>query len=390
MNFVHQALAHAGKRKEVSPGERLEIAVDLALAHDGSAGQVLDAWEAGSYPGVFDGSRVIFTLDHLLPAPTVVARTLHLRMQEFARRNSVLIYHRGEGVLHQVVAEEHRPRPGMILAAADGHVATAGAFGALGFSVKPGDLAAIMATGRMVLEVPEVIAVEVTGRLQPGVMARDLALWLLDHFGATGLKGKVLALAGSAVWGLSEAGKMALCNMTGEMGAATGLIVPPESVGDPPVLKVEATKVAPLIACPGSPPVIRPAKELAGTLVTQVLVGGCSSGRLEDMEALMAALGGRLVHPRVNLLVVPASRAVANKMEEDGLARYLRKAGAVITSPGCGPCPGLHAGLLAVGERAVAATVRNTPGRMGSDQAEIFLASPRIAGLAACAGEIQV
>lgn len=389
MNFVHQVLARAGKRQEVFPGDRLEISVDLALAHDGSAGQLLDAWEAGSYSEVFNGSRVIFTLDHLLPAPTVAARTLHLRMQEFARHNGVLLYRRGEGVLHQVLAEEHRPRPGMILAAADGHVATAGAFGALGFSVKPGELATIMATGRMAIEVPEAITVEVAGRFQPGVMARDLALWLLDHFGNTGLKGKVLALVGSTVWSFSEASKMALCNMVGEMGAVTGLIVPPESAGDPPVLKLDAAKVAPLIACPGSPPAIRPAKELAGMPVTQVLVGGCASGRLEDIEALAAALQGLLVHPRVNLLVVPASRAVADKMEEDGLARYLRKAGAVITSPGCGPCPGLHAGLLAVGERAVAATVRNTPGRMGSDQAEIFLASPRIAGLAASAGEIQ-
>ncbi len=389
MNFVHQALAHAGGRPEVSPGERLEIKVDLALAHDGSAGQVMDAWEAAGYSRGNYGGRAIFTLDHLLPAPTVAARTLHLRMKEFARRNGILLYQNGEGVLHQVVAEKHRPGPGMILAAADGHVATAGAFGALGFSVRPADLAAILATGRMEIEVPEVIFVEVTGRFQPGVMPRDLALRLLDHFGTSLLKGKILALQGAAVRGLSEAGKMALCNMIGEMGAVTGLIPPPESASDSPALRLDASGVVALIAGPGSPPKIRPVKDLAGAQVTQVLVGGCSSGRLEDVAVLVEAMDGRPVHPRVNLLVVPASREIASRMDEEGLTRRLREAGAVITSPGCGPCPGLHAGLLAAGERAVAATVRNTPGRMGSDQAEIFLASPRTAGLAACAGEIQ-
>jgi len=174
------------------------------------------------------------------------------------------------------------------------------------------------------------------------------------------------------------------------MGSITGLIIPPEEVdsGAPVDLKLAAEALEPMVACPPSPTNVRPLKEMAGLLLTQVLVGGCASGRLEDMVELARGLAGRPVHPDVTLLVVPASRAVLDQMEERGLARALREQGALLLPPGCGPCPGKHLGLIAQGDRVLAATVRNTPGRMGAAAGEIYLASPRAAGLAAVTGVI--
>jgi 3-isopropylmalate/(R)-2-methylmalate dehydratase large subunit len=183
---------------------------------------------------------------------------------------------------------------------------------------------------------------------------------------------------------------MSLCNLIGEMGAVTGLIMPPEEVDDASTidLQVPGEDLEPVVACPPSPFNIRTLRDVAGLPLTQVLVGGCASGRLEDMRELLRGLAGRPVHRDVTLLVVPASRNVLNRMEDQGLSRDLRDQGALLLSPGCGPCPGKHLGLIAPKDRVLAATVRNTPGRMGSVEGEIYLASSRTAGASAAAGVI--
>jgi homoaconitase/3-isopropylmalate dehydratase large subunit len=219
---------------------------------------------------------------------------------------------------------------------------------------------------------------------------RDLALTLTGLLGRGLARGKAVLLSGSGVWELSSPGKMAVCNMLGETGAVTGLILPPEAAGkeESPEIILDAGKISPVVSCPPELAAIRPLTEMIGLPVTQVVVGGCSSGRLEDMHALVQALGGRRVHPETNLIVTPASAKVAEAMEMEGLTRALRSAGATINPPGCGPCPGLHQGVLAPGDRVLATIVRNTPGRMGAVEAEIYLSSPRTAGLAAAAGSI--
>ncbi|QGP91635.1 Homoaconitase large subunit [Neomoorella glycerini] len=388
MNFLLKSLAAAAGKGQVAPGEEITINVDLMLAHDGSAGKVLAAWPAGER--VACPERVVFTLDHTLPAPAVASRQLHREMQAFARREGIHLFDRGEGVLHQVVAERFTPRAGMIIAGADGHVATAGAFGAIAFSLKPEELVSVLVSGKLQLKVPEIYNVQVKGKMPPGVAARDLALAVLKHLDRETVKGRALGFQGPGVWGLSTAGRMALCNLIGETGAVTGLIIPPQAVvpGVKPNLEVELENLEPVVACPPSPFNVRPLKELEGLPITQAVVGGCASGRLEDLRELALGLNGRKVHREVTLLVTPASRDVLHQMEREGLARVLRDLGAIILPPGCGPCPGIHLGLLAPGDRALAATVRNVPGRMGSEQSEIYLASPRTVGAAAAAGNI--
>lgn len=388
MHYVHRVLAGAAGRSRAEVGEILEVPVDLALGHDGSAGEFLAAWPPGTKVAI--PPRTVFTLDHLLPAPTVEARELHRRLLSFGREHGIHVFGRGEGVLHQVVAESFTPRSGWILAGADGHVATAGAFGAVAFSVRPAELVKVLATGRLSVPVPGVYTVEVKGDLPPGVTARDLALEVLRHLDREVVRGRVLAFQGEGVWRLSISARMALCNLVGETGAVTGLIIPPEETapGTKADLELAAEEIEPLVACPPSPANVRHLRELYGLPITQAVVGGCSSGRQEDMLQLTAGLAGREVHKEVTLLVAPASTTVLNWMEDKGLTRALREQGAVLLPPGCGPCPGKHLGLVAPGDRVLAATVRNAPGRMGAPQGEIYLASPAAVGAAAAAGAV--
>jgi homoaconitase/3-isopropylmalate dehydratase large subunit len=386
LNFLHRVLAKAAGRDLVEPGQEISVSPDLALGHDGSAEAVLSSWPSDGK--VAQPEKTVFVIDHLHPAPTVSARELHLKLHAFARKQRIQLYNRGEGVLHQVVAEQYTPQPGWLLAGADGHVATAGAFGALAFSLSPGELVSVLLSGTMTLKVPQVYTVEVTGSLSSAATVRDLGLMLLGRVGHGLVKGKALAFQGPGVWGLSQSGKMSLCNLIGETGATTGLIIPPgeQDNASSVDLLLAGETVEPVVACPPSPTNVRPLKDIAGLPLTQVLVGGCASGRLEDMRELLRGLAGRPVHRDVTLLVVPASRNVLNVMEEQGLSRSLRDQGALLLPPGCGPCPGKHLGLIASQDRLLAATVRNTPGRMGSAEAEIYLASPRTAGASAAAG----
>ncbi|MCG0277130.1 MAG: aconitase family protein [Thermanaeromonas sp.] len=386
MHFVHRVLAAAAGRPKVETGENIIVKIDLALGHDGTAEKVLAHWPPGGK--VWRPEKAVFTLDHLLPAPTVAARELHRRLLEFGQEQKIHVFSRGEGVLHQVVAEKFTPRAGWIIAGADGHVTTSGAFGALAFTVKPEELVGVLLTGRLPVRVPPLYTVEVVGRLPKGTTARDLALEVIRNLDRERVQGAALVFQGEGVWNLGTAGKMALCNLIGETGAVTGLIIPPEEVkpGEKPDLKIDASSLKPLVACPPSPFNVRFLKHLEGLPITQGVVGGCASGRLEDMRELIVGLNGRLVHKNVTLLVTPASREILTAMEREGMTRALREQGAMILPPGCGPCPGKHLGLLAPGDRVLAATVRNTPGRMGADAAEIYLASPRAVGAAAAAG----
>jgi 3-isopropylmalate/(R)-2-methylmalate dehydratase large subunit len=317
---------------------------------------------------------------------------LHKQLQDFAAQEGVKLYRHGEGVLHQVVAEHETPWPGMIMAGADGHVSTSGAFGAIAFSLKPEEMVPVLATGALEIVVPEVLSVGIHGSLPPGTDPHDLSLTLTGLIGRGRARGKAVLISGEGIWRLSLDGKMAVCNRIGETGAVTGLINSKEAAEqDESVdMAVDAGEIVPVVACPPDPTNIRPRKEVAGLPVTQVIVGGCTGGRMDDIKALVQAMGRRKVHPDTVLFVTPASAEVAEAMEGAGLTRALRQAGGVINPPGCGPCPGLHQGILAAGDRAVATSVRNVPGRMGAPEAEIYLASPYTAGLAAVAGALAV
>jgi 3-isopropylmalate/(R)-2-methylmalate dehydratase large subunit len=381
--FMH-SLAKAASLSEVAIGQEISIKVDLTLGHDGTWPKMLSAWKQGEYK-MAEGSKFLITVDHAFPAPTIEDRALQQEMAEVCKEKNFQLYNHGEGVLHQVVAENVDIQRGMIIVGADGHVATSGAFGALAFSVSAEGLVPVLETGNYSLKVPEVITINLDGDLRDDTMARDIALYIL---GTQEIAGKAVALKGSFIQKASIDSKMTLCNLLPEAGVVTAFITPEDSEEEGTVININVGSIEPMVAIPPGPTVVRSLKDLEGKKITVAIIGGCSAGRLEDMLAVADVLKGQFVHPEVTLIITPASSKIANEMDQMGLTSTLRNSGAVIMPPGCGPCPGKHFGLLSSNDVAITTTIRNSPGRIGAKEAEIYLASPLSVAQAAIKGSI--
>ena len=384
--FFYEALARAAGRQAVCVGESVPLNVDLALAHDGTGPKLLQAWET-QQAVIRYGQRLLLTVDHAFPAPTPQERAFQKKFSEFAHAQGCVLYNHGEGVLHQVVAEKVTLRPGMIIAGADGHVATAGAYGALAFALTAEQLIPVLTSGQLQLKVPELVVIALNGKLQQNVLPRDIALYILGNFGSF-LKDRAVALTGTLFESLSVEGRMAICNLLPESGAATVFVVPSGEETGTSNFQVDVNMIEAMLAVPPEPTNVRPVRELSGLKINVAIAGGCSAGRLEDMKVIADVLRVKPVHPDVTFVVTPASRAVAQAMDEQGISVLIRERGGVIMPPGCGPCPGKHFGVLAPGDTAITTTVRNTPGRIGAGDAEIYLASPLTVAQAAVSGSI--
>ena len=391
MNEVEMHLARAAGKDRVVVGDDLTIAIDLAIAHDVTAPLAVQQFAEIGTDRVFDPSKIVFVNDHVFPAATVPARQCHRQMGDFAVQYGIRYFRNGEGVVHQIVAEECRLQRGAVLIGADSHTCTAGAYGVLAFGVGSTEMAAAMATGTLDIEVPPVQAIRLEGQLRPGVYAKDVILFLIGKFGTDGFTDQAVLFYGSWVRGASLDEKMTISNMAIEMGAMLSYFSDQEDCG--PVLhqhRFTVGELVPVMACPHSPGNTKAISEIAGQPVSQVVIGSCTNGRLSDMEIVADVFRRAPVHPAVTCIILPASRRIAEAMEERGIAKCLRAAGAVITNPGCGPCFGGHLGLAAAEDVVVATTNRNFPGRMGAKEARIYLASPRAAAEAAVAGRITV
>lgn len=382
--FLYRQLAKTSRFAEVRPGQEIEFYPDLVLAHDGTGPQILAEWKRNGIKN--SCKRVVFTLDHAFPAPTVDDRSFHKEFELFSNEQGCCLYNHGEGVLHQVVAEEEQLELGMVIVGADGHVATAGAFGAIAFSVSPKELVSVLNDGVFRTTVPEQVTIAIEGLLPRNVLPRDIAMYIVkEHLDQ--IKGKAVALTGSLFNEMSLSGKMTVCNFLPEGGALTAFALPPGEE-DTVDINIDARKIQQLIAVPESPTAIKTVKEVPSVRINAAIAGGCSAGRLEDMKIIADVLKDNKVHPGVTFIITPASRTVLESMEMLNITRVLRGAGAVIMPPGCGPCPGKHFGLLAEGDTAVTTTIRNTPGRIGSKEARIYLASPLTVALSAVKGKI--
>lgn len=386
MKFFLYSLAKAASLPEVASGQEISVKADLLLGHDGTWPKMLSAWKQGECK-MAEGNQVLMTVDHAFPAPTVQERTLQQEMAEVCNQKNCRLYNHGEGVLHQVVAENVNIQPGIIMVGADGHVATSGAFGAIAFSVTPEGLVPVLETGRYQLKVPEVVTIYLNGKLNPQAMARDIALYILGTYSQE-IKGKAVALRGSYLETASIDSKMTICNLLPEAGVVTAFVVPPEAEEEGKAIYIDVSLVEPMIAVPPEPTAVKPLKELSGKKISVAIVGGCSAGRMEDLRVVADILKDQKVHPGVTLIITPASFKVANEMDKEGLTSVLRNSGAVIMPPGCGPCPGKHFGVLSADDVAITTTIRNSPGRIGAQEAEIYLASPLSVAKAAIKGEI--
>ena len=394
----------AGHRAEA--GEIVEAEVDYAMSHDGTSVLAIKAFTEMGSERVWDPERIVVPFDHIVPANNSTAADLQRMVRSWARDQGIVhFFEGGRGICHQVFPEEGFALPGTLLVGADSHSCTYGAFGAFGTGVGATDMAEIYSRGRLWFKVPETIAVRISGRLGEMVLAKDLTLMLVGAIGADGATYRALEYLGETVESLSISGRMTLCNMGVEMGAKAAIVPadgtteeylrgrargPYQPVRSDPgsydaEMEFDVSDLSPQVAVPFRVDQVRPVGDLAGTEVDQVFIGTCTNGRLEDLEIAARILKGREVKART--LVIPASREVLLQALSSGVLEALVRAGAMIGTPGCGPCLGAHMGVIAEEEVCLSTANRNFPGRMGKGGL-VYLASPATAAASAISGEI--
>ncbi len=411
MTLAEKILANAAGQEQARAGEFVVADIDLALVHDIFATQVFDLLVEHGVDGVFDPEKIVVVIDHLVPAPTVEAADLHRRIRSHVARLGIPnFYDAGEGICHQLLPERGHIRPGTLVVGTDSHTTTYGALGAGGTGIGTSEMVYALATGRLWFRVPETIRFELSGILQPAVSWKDVILYLAGRFGADAAQYRALEFGGPAAGATDMASRLTVCNMALEMGAKFGFFAADgvteaylsdngggsAGIGAPdPGARYEAvhdislTDISPQVALPHEVDNVSPVEEVEGVDIHQAFIGSCTNGRIEDLAEAAQVLTGRHIATGVRLLVAPASRRVLQEATETGVLATLVDAGASVLVPGCGPCFGGHGGLLAPGERCIGTHNRNYIGRMGSPDAEIYLASPATVAASALAGHIK-
>ncbi len=411
--FAEKILAQKAGLDRVVPGQIVEITPDVALSHDNTAA-IADIFYQIGVARVARPDIHVVVLDHACPAPTTTHAQNHKSTRQFVVEQSIVhFYDVGRGVCHQVLAEEGFALPGTLIVGADSHTTTAGAFGAFAAGIGRSEMAAIMATARIWLRVPESLKIVVHGQLRDGVTSKDMALHVISDLRADGGLYQSVEWHGEGVEALDMEARMVIPNLMAEMGAKNAYI-PPDDVTlawlekrarkpyDPiypdadrcevsayaRVAEYDAAEIEPVVAKPHTVDNVAPVRDVAGTRIDQAFLGTCTNGRLSDLSMAARVLEGRTVAPGVRLIVIPASSEVYLAALDAGYLRTLAEAGAMIESPGCGPCMGNHLGIPAEGEVTISTANRNFRGRMGTQESEIYLASPLVVAASAVAGEI--
>ncbi len=411
MTVSEKILARASGRAKVSPGEIVVAKVDVAMVHDFTGPMTVESFKAMGAKRVWDPESVVVIFDHQVPPSTIQAAGFHQVMRGFVKEYGIKhFYDVGwGGICHQLLPELGFAVPGALIVGADSHTTTYGAFGAFATGLGSTDMAAVLATGELWMRVPETVKVMVDGTLKAPVSAKDLILQIIGTVKADGATYKAVEYTGEAIKGLSVDGRMTLCNMAVEMGAKTGIVEADEKTlaflegrskrpvrivkSDPDAYyeeeyRFDASRLEPMVACPNSVDNVKPVSEVEGVEVDQIFLGSCTNGRLEDLAVAASILKGRRIHPRVRMVVIPASQNIYLEALEKGYLEVFVKAGAMVCGPTCGPCMGSHVGLLGDGEVCVSTANRNFVGRMGSSKAKIYLASPATATASAIEGRL--
>ena len=409
MTFSEKVLARKGGLGEVSAGQIVTVTPDFLMSHDNAAAISKTFAKMGG-KRVFDPGRVVIVLDHCVPAASEKYAQNHKTIREFVAAQGIeSFFDISHGVCHQVLCEQGFVTPGALILGSDSHTTTYGALGAFSAGIGRSEMAAIWATGSVWLKVPATIKTVISGTLTPPVAAKDVALSIIREIRADGANYQAVEFCGEAVSRMSVSERMVLCNMAAEMGAKNGYVPPDDRTyewlagrrpkvyepvfSDPDavfsrVVELDVSDLAPQVARPHTVDNVVGVYEVAGTRIDQALIGTCTNGRLEDLAVAASILRGKRVAAGVRLLVLPASREVLKAALVAGYISDLVDAGAVVLNPGCGPCLGAHEGILAPGEVCISTANRNFKGRMGCNQAEVYLASPATVAASAVTGAI--
>ncbi len=408
--LAEKIMARAAGRTEVTAGEFVVADIDLAMVHDIFAATVFDKVTEVGFGEVFDPDKAVVVIDHLVPPPSPQAAELHTRIRDHARRFGIEAFHdAGEGICHQLLPEKGHVHPGMLVVGTDSHTTTSGALGAAATGIGTSEMIYVMATGRLWFRVPETIRYELHGDLAASVSWKDVILYLAGRFGSDGAQYRAMEFAGPAAHRADMSSRLTVANMAVELGAKFGLfraddvtaeylaargvdeMEPLDADSDAEyeaVHELDLSDLAPQVALPNEVDNVAPVDDLGEITIQQAFVGSCTNGRLEDLRAAASVLDGHTIAPGVRLIVAPASRAVLTEALAEGIIATLVDAGASVLPSGCGPCFGGHSGLLGPGERGIGTHNRNYPGRMGSTEAEIFLASPATVAASALVGRV--
>jgi homoaconitate hydratase family protein len=428
--FAEKALARAAGLQEVVAGQIVDAVPDVALSHDNTAA-ISKIFRALGVARVKYPERLAITLDHAVPAPTTVHATNHAETRKFVEEQGIAnFFEVGRGICHQVLSEEAIILPGQLILGADSHTTHYGWMGAFGAGVGRSEVAAIWAIGELWLRVPESIKIVVDGELPLGVTSKDLCLKIIGDLGADGGLYASVEFHGSAISNMSVESRMVIPNMMAEFGVKNAYLVPDEAVfewlasrldrrrktedGRSSVVRLSssveeiaagalypdsdatysatyhynAAQLEPFVACPHRVDNVKPLSQVRGTRVQQAFIGTCTNGRIEDLAAAAEILRGKKLARGTRLLVIPASSQVLSDALARGYIQTFVDAGAMIGTPGCGPCMGNHMGIPAPGEVTISTANRNFRGRMGTRDSEIYLASPAVVAASAVAGVI--
>ena len=409
MTAVEKILARASGNTIVRPGDLITAKVDRVMMHDLGGPRRVEIILRRLGAGVWDPEKIVLISDHYVPAVDAASAEILQITRDWARRYGIRRFHESEGICHTLMIERGYLAPGMLYLGGDSHSTTGGAVGAFAAGIGSTDMLGVLVTGETWLRVPSTLRIEWVGDLPDGLTAKDMSLKVLGDIGPEGADYQVAQWAGPTVYGLSLEERSVLTNMSAELGAKAGFIEPDETVfahlrrlektGYEPVygdadavyaktLVYQAATLEPLVAKPHSVENVVPVAETGGIPIHQAYIGACTGAKFEDLAMAVRVLRGRRIAPGVRLIIAPASQRGLQRAAAEGILNDLVAAGATLLPWGCQACAGLGAWILAPGERCIATTNRNFRGRMGSDESEVYLASPYTVAASAVAGEI--
>lgn len=393
--------------KDVRAGAIVSVEPDYVMSHDNAAA-ISGTFKKIGVSRIKYPERVVIILDHEVPAPKESSAINHKEIRNFVKEQNIQnFFDINHGICHQIFTEQGFAMPGKLIVGSDSHTTTYGALGALSAGIGRSEVAAIWATGELWFSVPETLKIIINGIIPKYITPKDIALHIIGKIGSDGADYKAVEFSGDTISRMTVPERMVLSNMAAEMGAKCGYTPPDHNTFDylrgiakdeyesfysdedavfSNVFKFNVEDVSPSVAKPHTVDNLASIKDVEGTKIDQALIGTCTNGRLEDLEAAAEIMKGRKV--KVRTLIIPASRSVYKEALKSGIIETMVDSGAIIMNPGCGPCLGAHQGVMAPGEVTFSTANRNFKGRMGCREAEIYLGSPITVALAALTGEI--
>lgn len=392
---------------EVKAGDFVVVNVSLCLTQDGTGPLAVRQLQKMGLEKVANPEKTVFFIDHAAPSPKKELSNDHQFLRNFAKKTGIQVSDVGQGVCHQIIAEDYL-KPGDILIGADSHTCMGGGLCAFATGMGSTDVAIGIALGKTWFKVPHTFKISLEGKLPDGVFAKDIMLYLIGMLGADGATYKSLEFTGPIIKNMEMSDRLTLTNMAVESGAKVGLIASDEKTYEflhkhnrqnefkeicadeganyEREIKIDVSNLTPMVSLPHTVDNVKSIEEIKDIPVDQVLIGTCTNGRLEDLRIAAQILKGKKVKTR--LLITPASRKILLQSIQEGLIEIFIEAGAVINPPGCGACVGVHQGILGDGEVCLSTQNRNFKGRMGNPEGFIYLASPATAAATALTGKI--